>query len=414
MRILFLNPLGQGGGSERSLLDVIVSLRASRPDFKLGLIAGAEGPLEALARRIGADSCTMPFPASLARLGDSGAGGPAGDQISIATLLAGISTAAPAVTGYVTALRGRISDFAPDVIHTNGFKMHILGLWASRRNIPVVWHVRDYVSKRPIMSYVMRAHAQKCAAAIAISRSVAADVTRTCGRRLRVYPVYNAIDLAHFTPHGPRLDLDALAGMPLAPNGTVRVGLLATMAKWKGHETFLRAISFLRSGSPVRCYVIGGALYQTNGSQYRLEELRSMAQQLGVANRVGFTGYVEDPAAAIRALDIVVHASTEPEPFGRVIAEAMACQRPIIVSEAGGAAELVASGVDSLSYPPGIVEALTRSIRLLVENPALRIQLGKAGRAKAEGLFDRARLAEEIVPIYSSLASGSDAMFPSG
>jgi glycosyltransferase involved in cell wall biosynthesis len=395
------------------LLDVIASIRAARPDFSLGLIAGAEGPLEIAAREIGADSCALPFPASLARLGDSGAGGPAGDQTSIAALLTGISAAVPAVTGYVTALRRRITDFAPDVIHTNGFKMHILGLWASPRSVPVVWHVHDYVSRRPIMSHMMRAHAHKCAVAIAISRSVAEDVTHTCGRRLRVCRVYNAIDLAHFAPNGPRLNLDALAGMPPAPDGTARVGLVATMARWKGHENFLRAISFLRPGLPVRGYVIGGALYQTNGSQYSLEELRRMATDFGVARRVGFTGYVEDPAAAIRALDVVVHASSEPEPFGRVIAEAMACQRPVIVSEGGGAAELVTSGVDSLSYPPGAVGALTRCIRILVENPALRGQLARAGRAKAERFFDRVRLAEEIAPIYSSLANGSGALVPS-
>ena len=57
---------------------------------------------------------------------------------------------------------------------------------------------------------------------------------------------------------------------------------------------------------------------------------------LSVAVSVGFTGRIDDVPAALRALDIVVHASVEPEPFGLVIAEAMACGRPVVVSRAGG------------------------------------------------------------------------------
>ena len=70
--------------------------------------------------------------------------------------------------------------------------------------------------------------------------------------------------------------------------------------------------------------MIGGTLYQTEGSQYDLEDLRRLAANLGLEGRVGFTGFVDEPAAAMRALDVVVHASTQPEPFGLVIAEAMA------------------------------------------------------------------------------------------
>ena len=78
---------------------------------------------------------------------------------------------------------------------------------------------------------------------------------------------------------------------------------------------------------PVRAYIVGDAVYQTEGSQYSLDELRQRARSLGVADRVGFTGFVHTPEATFRALHIVVHASTEPEPFGLVIAEAMACGR---------------------------------------------------------------------------------------
>ena len=83
-----------------------------------------------------------------------------------------------------------------------------------------------------------------------------------------------------------------MAGMPQAPPNTVRVGLVATLARWKGHATFLEAIARLPAHLPVRAYIVGDAVYQTEGSQYSLDELRELARSLGVADRVGFTGFV--------------------------------------------------------------------------------------------------------------------------
>jgi glycosyltransferase involved in cell wall biosynthesis len=126
---------------------------------------------------------------------------------------------------------------------------------------------------------------------------------------------------------------------------------------------------------------------------------------LGIADRVGFTGFADDAASAIRALDVVVHASTQPEPFGLVIAEAMACGHAVVASAAGGAGEIVTPGHDALAVQPGDVEGLADAIRQLALDPVLRDRLGRAGRETAVRRFDRARLAAEIAPLYRSLMS---------
>jgi glycosyltransferase involved in cell wall biosynthesis len=135
-------------------------------------------------------------------------------------------------------------------------------------------------------------------------------------------------------------------------------------------------------------------------------DLRHLLAENGLADRVGITGFVDQPADAMRALDVVVHASTRPEPFGLVIAEAMACGRAVVATAAGGAAEIVSDGVDALAVPPGDAGALAAAIRRLVESPELRARLGAAGRETAERRFDRARLAAEVAPIYRALAEG--------
>jgi glycosyltransferase involved in cell wall biosynthesis len=139
-----------------------------------------------------------------------------------------------------------------------------------------------------------------------------------------------------------------------------------------------------------------------------LEELRARAEELGISTKVGFTGFVTEPESAIRALDVVVHASTEPEPFGLVIAEAMACGRSVIVSDAGGAVEIVAGGVNAVVHPPGDADALADRIAEVVADLAFRKRLGEAGRATAVERFARTRLAAALAPVYEALVSVKD------
>jgi glycosyltransferase involved in cell wall biosynthesis len=130
--------------------------------------------------------------------------------------------------------------------------------------------------------------------------------------------------------------------------------------------------------------------------------LRALAVELGVSDRVGFTGFVEEPASAMRALDVIVHATVVPEPFGLVVAEGMACGRAVVASGAGGAAEIVREDEDALLHAPGSVEELAAVIQRLVADPDLRRRLGAAGRRSAEQRFDRERLGREIAAVYRS------------
>jgi glycosyltransferase involved in cell wall biosynthesis len=220
------------------------------------------------------------------------------------------------------------------------------------------------------------------------------------GSSPHVHTLYNSVDLARFSPRGPMLDLDAVAHVPPATPGTLRIGLVATFARWKGHDVFLDAVARLRARHRVRAYVIGAPIYTTSGSQFTLDELKQLARAKGIDGSIVFTGQLDDVAPAFRRLDIVVHASVEPEPFGLVIAEAMACGRPVVVSRAGGAAEI---GDGALFHTPGNAQELADRIDQLVENPDLRASLGQAGRITATRLFSRQLLADTLVPIYESI-----------
>ena len=412
LRVVYLNPIGEMGGAEVALLNLLASLREATPQWKLYLVVSAEGSLSAKATNLGVTTHLLPFPASLTRLGDASAGGPAGDSVGRLSLLRQLVFASFGIAVYASRLRRLLRQLNPDIVHTNGFKMHLLGAVAKPRGVPLIWHIHDYVSSRPLMARLMRLFRRRCSIALANSNSVSEDVRAACGDTLPVQTLYNGIDTTVFSPHGPSLDLDSLAGLPPAEQNPIKVGMLATFARWKGHHTFLRALSLLPADLPWRGYVIGRALYATSGSQHSKAELEALAEDLEISHRVGFTGFVTEPAAAIRALDIVVHASTEPEPFGLVIAEGMACRRAVIASASGGAAEIIDAGVNALSHSPGDAARLAEQIRSLATNGELRKRLGLAGRATVEQRFNRPRLAIELAPLYSRLAREQRAPLP--
>jgi glycosyltransferase involved in cell wall biosynthesis len=396
MRVLFLNPNGTVGGAETSLLHLMAALRTSEPGWTLSLIAGNDGPLLSRAEALGVSAGLVKFPSALERVGDAGA--PQGTAF-----LGNLVSGGLGVPPYVRRLRKAIREFRPDVVHSNGFKMHLFSAFARESGVPVIWHIHDYVRSRPVAAPLLRLCAHRCSAAVANSHSVAEDL-RAVSPNMTIEAVHNGIDVDAFAPNGPLIDLDAKAGLPPMQKGGVRVGLLATFARWKGHEIFFRALALLGKATSVRGYVIGGPIYHTNGSQYTVSQLQALVRQLGLTGKVGFTGYVDDPAQAIRSLDVMVHASTKPEPFGMVIPESWACGKPVIVSNAGGASEIVRDRVNSLTYEPGDATALSRLIDELASSSRLRAEIGEAGRAIARERFNSLRFATEFAAIYRRVA----------
>jgi glycosyltransferase involved in cell wall biosynthesis len=396
LRVLLLSPVAEMGGAERMLLDIIAAWRSAITSRQIDVhvLTLGDGPLVPEARNLGATVHVAPVPQAVAALGDF-AGGP--------TALARAATALPGLNGLIRDLRQVVRQVRPDVIHSNGAKTHVLSRWmvprgaASSRPV-IVWHVHDFLGRRPLLARGLRRFGGKTSAAIAVSDAVAHDLRKVLPRT-PIVTLLNGIDVDHFSPG--RADPFVLDD----DSNVVRIGLVATYARWKGHDVFLRAIAKAATlshagAAPVRYYIVGGPIYRTAGSQFSRAELEAMARELNVSDRVRFIDFQPDPLAVYRALDVVVHASTAPEPFGRTIAEAMASGRAVIVSAGGGARELVRDGVDAITVTPGDVMALAQTMRRVADDASLRQRLGVAARQTAVARFDRRRLGPALLDLY--------------
>ncbi|VTU00927.1 group 1 glycosyl transferase : Group 1 glycosyl transferase OS=Corallococcus coralloides (strain ATCC 25202 / DSM 2259 / NBRC 100086 / M2) GN=mshA4 PE=4 SV=1: Glyco_transf_4: Glycos_transf_1 [Gemmataceae bacterium] len=396
MRLLFLSPVGTLGGAERVLLTAVRGVLHERPGAVVRVVALADGPLAGAVRDLGAEVEVVALPVDFAALGDSSR--PGGRTAAALRSLHRL----PALAQFVSRLRNRVARFAPDLVHSNGIKTHLLARLVVPKGVPLVWHAHDFYGLRPLAGWLLRRSRARVKAVVAISNAVALDVRVILpGVPVRVVP--NAVDLDRFCPGaGDGPELDRLAGVPVAEPGTVRVGLVATYARWKGHLTVLDAAARLAAEAPelrVRWYVVGGPIYQT-AAQYTSAELSEAVAARGLGDRVVFVPFQTDTAAVYRALDVVVHASTAPEPFGLTIAEAMACGRAGVVSAAGGATELFTDGIDALGFEPGNVGQLSAVIDRLVRDPELRERLGPAARQTALARFDALGYGGKLRDVY--------------
>jgi len=194
--------------------------------------------------------------------------------------------------------------------------------------------------------------------------------------RLRIIP--RGVDPAVFNPATVSADRIArLARTWRLPDGAPTIVLPGRLTAWKGHAVLLDAIARL-DRTDVCCVLVGS----DQGRQRYSDTLRAQAERLGIAERVRMVGQCDDMPAAFMLSDVVVHASTQAEAFGRVVIEAQAMGRPVIAADLGGPVETVDHGVTGWRVRPGDPEALAAAIThaLGLDTPE-RAALGARARA---------------------------------
>ncbi|HUC17124.1 MAG TPA: glycosyltransferase family 4 protein [Acetobacteraceae bacterium] len=236
---------------------------------------------------------------------------------------------------------------------------------------------------------------------VAVSRFIAARIAarhHLAPPRLRVVPP--GVDPARFDPAAVSpARAGALARTWGLPEGRPVIMLPARFARWKGQGVLLAALAHLADHDAVA--VLVGPLA---GRGRYVAALRSQAAALGLADRVFFPGGTDDMPAALALAAVVVNPSTEPEAFGRVVIEAQAMARPVIVADHGAAPETVREGETGWRVKPGDEAALTAALdQAFSLPPAARAAVGERARAVVIGSYSLAAMQEAMLAIYREL-----------
>jgi glycosyltransferase involved in cell wall biosynthesis len=210
--------------------------------------------------------------------------------------------------------------------------------------------------------------------------------------RDRAVTVHPGVDPDRFTPGDPAHDGQVAGG--------VFVATLARATRDKNLPGALQALARLRAtGLEVDLTVVGDGDARP--------EYERLATSLGLHDHVTFTGSLSGaPLVEVYRRAMFVVLPTLFDSFPTVLAEAMACGRPVVSTRTGGVAELITSGVDGLLVPPGDVPSLTAAIRALVEDPDLRRRLGAAARVRVAGRLSWRHQAAETMAVFERATAG--------
>lgn len=239
---------------------------------------------------------------------------------------------------------------------------------------------------------------------IAASRYVAELVVQ----RHHVYPtqirvIPRGVDPVAFDPAAVAPDrLAKLAAAWRLPDGMPTVVLPGRLTGWKGQSVLLSAIARM-TRQDVCCVLVGS----DQGRHRYSAELVRHAEGLGIAERVRMVGQCDDMPAALMLSDVVVHASTRPEAFGRVVIEAQAMGRPVVAADLGGPVETVDNGVTGWRVPPGDPVALAAAIDQVLALPdSARQALGHTARAAVMRGYTVQAMQDATLDVYEQLLGG--------
>ena len=288
------------------------------------------------------------------------------------------------------------------LVHTN--TLHNLYGFASARlaGRPHVWHVREIVLQSRVMLQIERRLALHFSDRIVVtSDAVAENFLPDIRHRRKVTKISNGVDLREFRPglDGSRIlhDLGFPKGAPL-------IGLVARLDHWKGVETFLEAAALAAQKNPAARYLIAGG--PVPGREDYARQMKQRARDLNLDGRVQFTDWRYGPKVmpeVYAALDVLVLASSWPEPFGLTVIEAMASAKPVIVTNHGGPQEICIHDHTGLLVTPKNPQAMADAMTELMEDPGKRKTMGQAGRKRAEALYDERDCAKKIEAVYRDL-----------
>jgi glycosyltransferase involved in cell wall biosynthesis len=276
------------------------------------------------------------------------------------------------------------------LIHTNT-SVTLGGAPAARiARIPHVWHVREIYTgfERAWPAYrrlLLSAERLPC-----VSEATRAQF----GGDERAVVLHDGLAVAPV--RAPREQ--ARAALELPADAFV-CAILGRISSWKGQDVLIRALA--QPGGEQTIALVAGDPW--TGEDHRLDELRALAQSLGVAGRVRFAGFRPDVENVYGAADVVAVPSTRPDPLPNSALEAAAAGCCVVAAAHGGLPEIVADGVSGRLVKPGDAAALAAALGALRADPAQRERLGAAAAADVRARFAPARFLQRAQALYDEL-----------
>jgi len=222
----------------------------------------------------------------------------------------------------------------------------------------------------------------------------------------RVHVIPRGIDTARFDAEGFNVNrIIELASRWRVPDGNAIVMLPGRLTRWKGQLLFVEALARLKSRMGPDDFRVTGLLVGSDqGREAYRRELEECIYENGLGGDIRIVGHCADMPAAYMMSNVVVSASTDPEAFGRVVAEAQAMGRPVVVADHGGASEQVIEGVTGWRFTPGDPQAMAEALEIaLAIGDNARALLAECAAEHVRANFAKSGMCAATLRVYADL-----------
>jgi len=380
-RVLFLDQTGQLGGAELCLADVAASYAESS-----SVLLFQDGPFRSLLE-------SKKVTVSIVCPGDHPA------VISKSSGLTGILRAGPRFFGVALQVAAEARRF--DLIYANTAQALIVGgVAALLSRKPLLYHLHDIISEEHfsvVNRRLLVAFGNRAAAVVANSEATRRSFIESGGRKRMTFVVYNGFDPDCYAE--PATEYQLSFREDLGIGGAPCVLMVGRITPWKGQHLLLEA---MRTLPGVHAIIAGDALFTDEDRQYD-DRIRKAAVEAGLSGRIHFVGFRHDLPRWYGTADLVVHASTAPEPFGRVIVEAMLAGKPVIATRGGGASEILSDKITGYLVAPGDARLLAAAIHGILDDPHEAAAVAGRGRDHARRKYSKEALLNGIEKVIGQV-----------
>ena len=270
-----------------------------------------------------------------------------------------------------------------------------LAAWLA--GLPSVAHARSF--QEPFLS--LRIYLRLVDHHIAVSNAVRDNLLELGVAPDRISVVPDAVPVDLLAERSDPADLEREFD---ARPDEIRFGFFGRIVAWKGVLEFLHAaFEVMREEPRARAFIVGGV---SDGDESYMRAVESQIMTSGFSDRIEVTGFRADVQRLMGFMDIVVHSSTAPEPFGMVLIEAMAARKPVVATRAGGPQDIVDDGETGYLVAPGSKDEMSAAILELIRDPGRARAMGEAGFARARARFGSDRSCRQVMDIYDRLLNG--------
>ena len=237
---------------------------------------------------------------------------------------------------------------------------------------------------------------------VCVSNDVANEYNKNLCTGNKTVMIHNGLDMAL---HKNNYDNERIRKEIGVKTEDFLVCLIGRIVAWKGHEYFIKAIAKIANKYPKIIGIIVGDIgydyYSIQESYYR--KLILLIKELKINEKIIFTGFRSDVPRLISAMDIIVHASSSPEPFGLVVIEGMASGKPVIATAKGGVLDIIEDGVNGILIPCKDTDSMAKAILKIYHDKKMAKKIGVEARKRIIKKFTIEHQVAAVEKLYDSL-----------